>query len=206
MTENIKLMVAIPTLDYLHRKFVKSLTDLTRFLEVSDVNFDICFEGCTLVYISRDNLARKAILGEYEYVLWLDSDMVFKQDIFDRLYETGKVFVSANCVGRHGENKPCFYDSLFPPKRWDRKRMESQEKLCKIAGCGFGCVLTKTEILKNVMNQHGTCFMPTPRLGEDVAFCHRATEMGYDIWMRPDAAVGHVAQCIVRPYGENEMI
>ena len=57
----MKLMIAIPTLDYIHRRFVESLTNLTKNLRGKCINFDVCYEGCTLVYISRDNLVKRAI-------------------------------------------------------------------------------------------------------------------------------------------------
>ena len=61
MNKEIKLLIAVPTLDYIHRKFVESLTGLTKYLESNGPEFDVHFEGCTLVYISRDNIVKKAM-------------------------------------------------------------------------------------------------------------------------------------------------
>lgn len=197
-------MIAIPTLDYIHRRFVESLSGLAKNLENSGVDFDIAFEGCTLVYISRDNLMQKAINGGYDWVLWLDADMVFEPDIYWKLKETGKDFVTGLYRGRHGGGKPCVFQKLEPPDRWES--FEGKTGVVPIEGCGFGCVLTKTEILDRVWNENGTCFRPTILLGEDLAFCKRVKDHGYSMWANCDVQVGHIAQTIIYPTKEPETI
>lgn len=194
----MKLMIAIPTLDYVHRSFVESLTKLCKHLSEIEVDYDVEYEGCTLVYISRDNLVRKALLDDYDYVLWLDADMVFEPDIFDKLVETGKDFVTGIYRGRHGENLPCIFEKLEPPVRWNS--FDYEESIKAIKGCGFGFVLIKTDILESVIDKHGTCFRPTISLGEDLAFCKRASDIGYGIWANINAPVGHIGQYVIRPF------
>ena len=116
MSKAVKLLVAIPTLDYIHRKFVESLTGLVKHLESNGPDFDVHFEGCTLVYISRDNIVKKAMEGDYTEVLWLDADMVFDKDIYWKLRNVGKDFVTAIYRGRHGTHRPCIFEKLEPPE------------------------------------------------------------------------------------------
>ena len=201
-----KLMIAIPTLDYMHRKFVESLTNLTSHLNARGINYDVCYEGCTLVYISRDNLVLRAIDKEYDWTMWLDADMVFDENIVDLLSESDKEFVSGVYLGRHGKNAPCVFDSLFPSKRWDIKRISEAEDITQVDGVGFGCALVKTEILNTVLLNYGTCFKPTPQLGEDLAFCNRAMESGYDIWVNKNVKVGHIGQFVIEADGSHKVI
>lgn len=201
MVKEIKLLIAVPTLDYIHRKFVESLTGLVKYLEPNGPEFDVHFEGCTLVYISRDNIAQKAIDEGYTEVLWLDADMVFDKDIYWKLRNVGKEFVTAIYRGRHGTHRPCIFEKLEPPERWDSFDQEPDIK--EIKGCGFGCVLTSTDILKTVWNRNGTCFRPTPLLGEDLAFCKRVSDCGYSMWANLDAPVGHIGQFVIN-CAENE--
>jgi hypothetical protein len=192
MSKQIKLIVAVPTLDSIHRKFVEILTGLVKNLENNGVDFAVHYEGCTLVYISRDNIARKAIEEGYTEVLWLDAEMVFDKDAYWKLKNVGKDFVTAIYRGRHGTHRPCIFEKLEPPERWDSFDVEPSIK--EIKGCGFGCVLTSTDILEKVWNRDGTCFRPTSLLGEDLAFCKRASDLGYSIWANLDAPVGHIGQ------------
>ena len=202
MSKTGKLLIAVPTLDYIHRKFVESLTGLVKHVERNGPDFDVHFEGCTLVYISRDNIARKAIDEGYTEVLWLDADMVFDKDIYWKLKNVGKDFVTAIYRGRHGTHRPCIFEKLEPPERWEN--FDHDGPVCEIKGCGFGCVLTSTDILEKVWNRNGTCFRPTPLLGEDLAFCKRASDLGYSILANLDAPVGHIGQFVIEPYVDED--
>lgn len=195
-----KLLIAIPTLDYIHRKFVESLTNLLHTFSFTD--YDVVFEGCTLVYISRDNLAKQAIEGGYDWVLWLDADMVFEPDIYKILALSGKDFITGIYRGRHGTHRPCIFEKLEPPERWDSFDQEPDIK--EIKGCGFGCVLMKTKILETVWHTYGTCFTPTPLLGEDLAFCKRVSDCGYSMWANLNAPVGHIGQYVIEPYVDED--
>lgn len=193
-----KLLIAIPTLDYIHYRFVECLTNLTKYLSERNVDYDVCFEGGTLVYISRDNLAKKAINGKYERVLWLDADMIFDTNVYDMLLNTGKDFISAQYRGRHGKCLPCEFEHLIPPIR----STEFKKGIYRIEGCGFGCVLIKTDILKNVKECYDTCFAPNENMGEDLMFCKRAIELGNEIWGTDLIQAGHITQRIIRPKSE----
>lgn len=196
-----KLLIAIPTLDYIHRKFVESLTNLISSFSFTE--YDVAFEGCTLVYISRDNLARKAIEGDYDKVLWLDADMVFDDDIYFKLNRVDKDFVTALYRGRHGTHRPCIFEKLEPPERWEDFDFPKEPSVREIKGCGFGCVLTSVDILDKVWNRFGTCFRPTPLLGEDLAFCKRVSDCGFPMYANLEAKVGHIGQYTINCY-ENE--
>lgn len=191
--EKIKLLIAIPTLDYIHYKFVESLTGLVKNLEQNGLDFDVAFEGCTLVYISRDNLVKKAMDGHYTHVLWLDADMVFEPDIFWKLLDTDKNIISGMCRGRHNSMRPCLFKKLVPAVRYE----DFPKGLVQIEGCGFGGVLTRIEPLRMVMNEYNTCFTPMDDFGEDLAFCKRALDMGFSIWTTDQVKMGHIAQVII---------
>ena len=57
----MKLLIAIPTYDYMHFLFVECLTKLIRRLDSEGVDYDVIYQGGTLVYVGRDRLARIAI-------------------------------------------------------------------------------------------------------------------------------------------------
>ena len=121
--------------------------------------------------------------------------MVFDKDIYLKLKNVGKDFVTAIYRGRHGTHRACIFEKLEPPERWDS--FDYDGPIHEIKGCGFGCVLTSTDILEKVWNRNGTCFRPTPLLGEDLAFCKRASDLGYSIWANLEAPVGHIGQFVI---------
>ena len=109
----MKLLIAIPTTDNMPFQFVESLTNLVRRLERDGIDFDVAFQGGTLVYVGRDKLTMRSMYGNYTHVLWLDSDMVFSEEIFDDLYETGKDFVTGICVSRREPYPRCIFSEIY---------------------------------------------------------------------------------------------
>ena len=189
----MKLMIAIPTLDFVHFEFARCLSGLTRQLEHDGIDFDVCFLGGTLVYNGRDTLAANAVNEKYTHVLWLDADMVFNPDVFHKLYAHGKDFVTGVYCSRHAPYKSTIFTSLDPVERVE----DFPEELFEIVGCGFGCVLTTTEILRWVYRDNGNCFHPMLQFGEDIAFCTRARESGFKLWCDPKIQLGHIAHVTV---------
>lgn len=46
----MKLLIAIPTYDYMHFQFVECLTKLIRRLDEDGIDYEVDFQGGTLVY------------------------------------------------------------------------------------------------------------------------------------------------------------
>ena len=92
----MKLLIAIPAMDFICTEFVKSLLRLTDKLKDDGVDFETRIEAGTLVYFARDKLARYAMNNGFTHVLWLDSDMVFEPEILEDLQFSGKSFVSGS--------------------------------------------------------------------------------------------------------------
>lgn len=194
----MKLLIAVPTYDYMHFQFVECLTKLLRKLDEDEVNYDIAFQGGTLVYVGRDRLAKRAIDGGYSHVLWLDSDMIFTEDLLDDLMYCKKPFVTGIAHGRRPPHVSCIFTRIWPGiDRWEGH--EYPHEAFKIGGCGFACVLIETRIIEAVYKTNGTAFFPMRELGEDLAFCKRATDLGFEIWAEPSVWLGHIGHMTVYP-------
>ena len=192
----MKLLIAIPSYSELQPEFVRSLTELEIKLRENSVHYEIKIITGTLVYAARDRLAKHAVNNEFDEVLWLDDDMVFDRYLYDDLKMCGKEMVCGLFVSRHYPFCSCLFSSLKPVERIT----EYPDEAFKVAGCGFGAVLTSARILKDVMvNNGGKCFIPEPDLGEDCAFCWRAGNLGHEIWCEPTARVGHVGRIVIWP-------
>ena len=186
-----RLLIAVPTTDYINAGFLKSLVRLMLELEKQKVSYDVEIVSGTLVYYARNRLAQKAVNEGYTDVLWLDSDMTFHEKIVEDLMFCGKEMVCGAFVSRRYPYGPCVYESI---RIGDiRKVQEFGMKPFRVDGCGFACVMTKTELLKDVMLKFGNCFTPTEQYGEDLAFCWRVGQIGREIWCEPTVRPGHIA-------------
>ena len=187
----MKLLIGVPTTDYVHAEFMKSLTALERKLLKGGTDMGEAIISGTLVYIARNKIAQIAMNENYTHVLWLDSDMTFGDSIVDDLLFCGKDMVCGAFIGRRPMFGPCVYEDIseFPMK----KVREFGTEPFRVEGCGFAMVLTKVDVLRKVREKFGTCFTPTEKYGEDLAFCERAKDVGTEIWCEPTVRPGHMA-------------
>ena len=198
----MRLLIAIPTYDYMHFQFVDCLTKLIRRLDEDEIDYEVCFQGGTLVYVGRDKLARKAIDEGFTHMLWLDSDMIFSEELLDNLMFSGKDFVTGIAHGRRAPHMSCLFKKIWPSvDRWQGH--DYPTTTFEVGGCGFACVLIKTSIVKAVYEKQGTAFFPMRELGEDLAFCKRARELGFTIWAEPTVWLGHIGHITVYPEYED---
>lgn len=132
--------------------------------------------------VSSRNLVRKEFLkmaeaDEYEYLFWLDSDVICPPDVLERCLSHNKDQVTGLYLGRQGAAKnkvmPVLYD--FGPKGHARL-MEIKEiindKLIEVAAAGLGCALVAKKVIEKVKIR----YYETSKRGEDVAFFVDARE------------------------------
>ena len=199
MKEPFKLLIGVPCMDYLHVEFVKSLNALTTHLCREGVNFTVEIQSGSLIYFARNRMANKAINEGYTHLLFLDSDMVFDENIVETLRFCGKDFVCGIFQARRSPYGCCVFESLVPVRRVKNYGTEP----FRVKGCGMACTMIKTTVLQNVQQEYGNCFDPGVyediTMGEDTAFCWRADKVGEEIWCDPTARVGHIAHVPIWP-------
>lgn len=203
----MKTFIAIPSMDNIPALFGQSLALLQRAGDTQ-----IGWEVGSLVYNARNNLARQAIKSEADWVLWLDSDMVFAPDTLQRMLkvctENDIDFLTAVCFRRKPPYTPCLFDrlDLLPDDKGASYTalLSVPEGRFKVGGCGFAGVLMSLDVLLSVQSKfNGRMFDPLTGMGEDVSFCWRARECGYDIWCDSSIEFGHVGSTVVtRQYFE----
>lgn len=181
-------------MDQVPSHFARSLAMLERHGEVL-----LGWEVGSLIYQARNNLAKQAVEAECDKVLWLDSDMVFNSKLLMNLLELDCDFATAVYFRR----VPPFSPTLFRTLDIDGEKCtwteytELPDKPFQVAGCGFGGVLMSTDVIMSVQSRYGNCFAPIGGVGEDLAFCWRARQCGYDIICDPRIEMGHVGHTVI---------
>lgn len=191
----MKTLIAVPCMDMVHTAFMASLVAL-----VKETGADVSFTSSSLVYLARQTLAREAVTGNYDRVLWLDSDMRFRPDIFRRLsahLDAGLEFVSGLYFTRKYPTKPVIYKTCEMVEN-DQGEAEPTaisyedypDGLFEIEGCGFGLCMMTTDLIRRCGDQP---FYPVLGFGEDFSFCLRAREMDAKIYCDSRIRADHIA-------------
>lgn len=194
-----KILIAIPCMDQVPTPFAQSLAMIRK----GEHECGVAFQMGSLIYTSRNNLALTAIQGEYDWILWLDSDMVFQQDVLQRMMQVAEEhdldFLSGLYFRRVPPFTPVMFKTLEKAEHgatWTEFE-ELPKELFEVAGCGFGLCLTKVDMIFDIQAKHETLFTPFFGLGEDLAFCWRARQMGYKIYCDPTIEAGHVGYSVI---------
>ena len=194
----MKTLIAIPAMDTVPTQFCSALSMLNKLGDCV-----VSFNVGSLVYTSRNKLAQTAIQMDTDYIFWLDSDMVFNPDILERMMNTMQEKKLDILSGLYFRRVPPYTAVLFDKLEIVDGKCEFTnfdevpQEMFKAGGVGFGCVLMKTDVAFDVYSEYLDMFSPIASVGEDLSFCWRARQCGYDIWVDPSVKLGHVGHCVV---------
>lgn len=156
----------------------------------------------TLIFDQREKLAAEAIHEGADYILWIDADMRFPKNTIERLIKANKNIVGVNATTRsipiRATAKNLEIDFEKKENHWKPVSSKNKTGLEQVTAIGCGVMMVKREV-----------FEKTPRpwfwfeaipgdklLGEDVYFCIKAHDAGFETWVDHDLSneIGHVGQ------------
>lgn len=156
---------------------------------------------------ARNEIVLSAIQGGVTHLLFLDDDNPVPEDTLEKMLEDDKDIVIAPILSRNakidGTRDLCaFYSEEVEGIKLYRPITKLRESgdLHKIDAGGTGCMLIKIEVLKklnfiykdrifeNTITKFDPIFIDGKKytertMSEDVQFCERAVEAGFEIWL-----------------------
>lgn len=152
------------------------------------------------------NTAVRSVLRnspDADAIFWCDSDVVLPVDAITRLVHSGKDFIT----GIYFQRYPPHWPLIAHFNRHGGKDGKGtfawftewpENIIAPIDGCGFGCVLTSTKMLRSM----DAPWFTFERFSEDFDFCLRAKRAGYDLFVDTGVLCGHLADPV--PVGITE--
>lgn len=148
----------------------------------------------------RNTVAREAAeAGDVDAVVWIDDDVLLPLGAISRLLRNDVDFIT----GLLFQKFPPYYP-LISGWNEEKQGFSPFEKwpdntLLPIGGCGFGIVVTSTDLLRKVLAtrpEGGGAFdqIPGPRgvdFSEDFSFCIRAKQVGVQLWCDTAVQASH---------------
>lgn len=192
----MKILLGMPCVHEIPTKTVISLLQTVD----KDHVLPMIVEG-SLIYDSRDSIAKYATENDFDYVLYADSDMVFTSEDVKKLVSHNADICSGLYVTRRGERKNVIYEKIITRRRFPYRQPKLIEDKTStgygpVVACGFGFCLIKTSVLKSMFKRYKSLFEPKWGVGEDIAFCIRAKKCGYQIFTDRDVKLGHIGETV----------
>lgn len=207
-------------------EFMLSFVELLSFISSNGGNFRISVQYLPIVNASRCKcLGADVMRGKhqvpfggkvkYDYLMWIDSDIVFTQKQFIELLNINKDIASGwyaqpalSDDGSHLtpitlEANDEEFNVTGQYKIMTAKQIGNKTKPFKVDYIGFGWVLIKKGVFEKL---EYPWFAPRMRhmangvqdlCSEDVAFCIDAKNAGFEIWVDPKCRVGHEKTLVI---------
>jgi FkbM family methyltransferase len=187
-----KILIAIPTARNIEAETFKSIYDQI-IPEGYQTTFQF-FYGYNVDQVR--NLIADWVVKGYDYLWAVDSDMGFAPDTLMRLLAHDKDIVSALYRQRKQQQTLEIYEHNASGGVTHMPYYKLQGKsLVEVAGCGFGCVLVKAEVMRAIgypQFKYHSAVDHAHTVSEDIDFCTKARNKGFSIWADAGILCNHI--------------
>lgn len=217
-----KVLVGYPHGGQVHPAFSMSVVNMATY-EHRHPSLDYEFvgvgsAGSCYIPSNRNRLVRRLLAGDGTWMLQLDTDLEFRQDLLRVMMREAEAVGAKVLLGFYLNTKPATGDDdgLYTPipmlHEWVsngpglfdgnfRHLVEVPPgRTFKVGGGGTGMVLVHRDVFEAIgrlhPRRHWTWFrfeeMPDgDEMGEDLAFCRYVVEAGFDVWATTHVIARH---------------
>lgn len=195
----------------IHRRYIKSLTETIAWLQEQKMTWKWVNQSSSFVADAREKTAlnREANdwnatefgCGDFDYgkIVWIDSDVEWTVEDFDRLISHDLDIVSGMVPSStDGRITATNFDENGHPGMINALDYLMEGEPIRVDGVGFGFLAVKKGVFEKM---HRPWFkiretriagagFPV-NLGEDYSWCEAATAVGFEIWIDPLVKVDH---------------
>jgi len=212
-----KVLFCLPGRQY-SGNFLKCWTNLLAACMQKQIAISVSQHYSPVVYFARTmclggdynfGTNQKPFQGslDYDYIMWIDSDILFTPEHFFSLLDHDKDIVSGvymmadnkhYAVVESWDNEKMLKEGNF--EFLNREKLAEKDGLFKVAYAGFGWMLIKKGVFESLeypwFRPMWTEFTNGDKTikdfaSEDATFCRMIAEKGFDVWVDPKTIVGH---------------
>ena len=139
---------------------------------------------------------------DYDYMLWVDSDVYFTPADFERLLKHDKEIVSGVYAYSHGYNERHELLISMSAANIKNELYQQEHGLQPALWFGFGFVLIKRGVFEKIERP----WFPTGKVpiagrqgfcGEDISWCLQARAAGFDLWVDCSLRLPHKKELFI---------
>jgi hypothetical protein len=209
--QHVNLIIATPG-HSLMTSYVKSLLATAEALAAEGITWLFTSEYSSHVADAREVtlsgsmensiVESRPLQGQFTYdkIMWIDSDIAWNPEDVIKLYKSDKDIISGCYLLASGEVTA--YKKMLGAG-YTHQDVVAMEELTEIDGAGFGFICVKQGVFESLSRPWFQQAMITkkdeetgeeftfPLMGEDISWCHRVKQNGYQIWLDPTVRVQH---------------
>lgn len=202
----VKIAIGCPSPDKVPAEFIHNLLGIMSYTKAhSDYELHYVYKTGVRTDRNRNIILEQAIKNGMDYILWLDTDMLYPHDIIIKYME--KEFDIMGCLyfKRADSYDPVGYvngdrPGVFKPLD---VRLLPKNKVIEVDGLGFGGMMVNMEVYEKMgqdkwMHYSHNFHLPydteEPKLTHDLQFCIDAKRYGAKILLHTGIKPGHLAE------------
>jgi hypothetical protein len=213
-----KIYIQYPVYRYAEPETEDCFNEMMKYMIAK--GYEVYFDkprGESMITRIRNRCLSRAIGSktEFDWIMHIDSDLVFDPDLIERLLSHGKDAVGA--IYRVKDYKRMYSSSVPKGKEdihWKDNKLDMYNGLTEMKYVSGGCFLVNMKVIKKLIEKYQDLkyyddfsnkviygfYNPLIRefrgkkrlLSEDWSFCERIRESGFQIWADTDIIVGHL--------------
>ena len=200
----MKIAICIPARGQMEVATAFDLVAMCAYtIKTTKHDIDLFTSAGTLIFDQRNSLVKTALEIKADYLLFVDADMRFPKDTLKILMAHDKDIIGVNATTRSEPVKPTAKNFIVNEDQsvdWLPIYSNVRSGIEKADGIGCGVMLVKTKVFKEMeepyfyFEQLGN----NKILGEDIYFCIKAKDEGFDTWVDHDLSKGirHIGQYV----------
>jgi hypothetical protein len=181
-SSNTTVSILVPTKDMLYSHFSYSLSNMIKLTTIMGIDTHLFFDSSTILINQRERLIDQAIALNSEWVLWLDSDMMFPPTTLMRLLAHNEDIIACNYMKRGYPFKTVTYSDLSNWENWIP--IHYTDSLVNAEATGMGCLLMKTAVFNKLEKPYFEYSYQKEHndwLGEDFTLFKKLNKLGYQL-------------------------
>jgi hypothetical protein len=149
---NTSVSILVPTKDTVYSHFSYSLSNMIKLTTQMGIETHLFFDASTILINQRESLIKQAIEVGSEWVLWLDSDMMFPPSVLMRLLAHNEDLVGCNYMKRSYPFKTVAFTDTSDWENWIP--IQYSNELVEAEAVGMGCFLMRTKLFKELQKPY----------------------------------------------------
>lgn len=194
-----RIFVAIPVYQFPHPECMEGVMNLIGVYR-ERYDFKVRLISGYSADVARNKAINEFLGSECEYLLFLDSDIILNESAFDLMMDADKGAISGIYHKKTHLVRETEVYKVEDGKFKAYSTGEPPEGVFEITACGFGCVLLKREVVKQIYRQTGgypfRFIQGAQYVSEDIYFCNELSKAKIALYADGRAIVGHVGKTL----------
>lgn len=195
-----KILIGVPSGASVPVPFQQSLPDAVKITR-KEGKVDYYNVRGTNTVTARNKIVYYMLQRDFTHLLFLDSDMWFPKKSLSKLLADDKDIVGGFYVRKRKGFLPNAFTLNY--RTPDGKYMtEVVTELKEVEAIGTGCLLVRREVFEKLgkpwFEYHSSTDDDCHMVTEDLVFCEKAKEAGYQVWCDGTIQCGHVGSFIIQ--------